>query len=55
MPTIFHNRQTIKPSHYSGEKISDKTIEQLLEVAKYAPTHKLTEPWYFVVFTDDRD
>ncbi|MGN6700275.1 MAG: nitroreductase family protein, partial [Thermomicrobiales bacterium] len=29
------------------------TIEQLLEAAIWAPNHRLTEPWRFVVLTGD--
>lgn len=31
--------------------MSDTIIDQMLENANWAPTHKLTEPWRFVVFT----
>lgn len=33
-----------------GATIEDDTIEQLLELANYAPSHRRTEPWRFVVF-----
>jgi nitroreductase len=33
-----------------GEKIPNTTIESILENAVWAPTHKLTQPWYFIVF-----
>jgi nitroreductase len=36
---------------YSGEIINDDIINQILENANWAPTHRLTEPWRFTVFT----
>ncbi len=53
MDQIFLNRRSTKPAHFTGEKIHDEKVTQLLEVAKYSPTHKLTEPWHFVVFTKE--
>src|SRR5207247_2776593 len=34
-----------------GKTIPDEIIWQALENANQAPTHKLTEPWRFTVFT----
>lgn len=34
-----------------GKIIPESIIRQLLENANWAPTHKLTEPWRFTVFT----
>lgn len=42
------------PSMYSGEKISDEIIERILENANWAPTHRMTEPWRFIIFKGDR-
>ncbi|MEQ8926450.1 MAG: nitroreductase [Fulvivirga sp.] len=47
------NRRAIYTSMFSGEKVEDKIIDQMLENANWAPTHKLTEPWRFVVFKND--
>lgn len=38
----------------NGKKIDDKVIRQLLELADWAPTHGHTEPWRFVVFSDEK-
>ncbi len=48
---IIKNRRSIFPAMYSGEPVSDEIIEQLLENANWAPTHRHTEPWRFKVFT----
>jgi nitroreductase len=44
------NRRTVKPAAMSGKKISKEDITSLLELANWAPTHGLTEPWRFVVY-----
>lgn len=46
---IIKNRRSIFPASYTQEEISKEVIEQILESANYAPTHKLTQPWRFVV------
>ncbi len=47
---IIKNRRAIYPDAYSNNPISKAEIEQLLEAANWAPTHKRTEPWRFKVF-----
>ena len=49
---IIRNRRSVFPKDYTGERIDDKIILQLLENANWAPTHKLTEPWRFKIFCD---
>lgn len=46
-------RRTIKPLYFTGEKVQDKDIKEMLDCANWAPTHKLTEPWRFVVFSEN--
>lgn len=48
---LIQNRRSIFPKDYTGERVEDTIIQQMLENANWAPTHKLTEPWRFVVFT----
>jgi nitroreductase len=48
---LLHNRRSVFPKEYTGERVDDVIIKQMLENANWAPTHKLTEPWRFVVFT----
>ncbi|NNU33112.1 nitroreductase [Mucilaginibacter sp. S1162] len=50
--TIIKNRRTIKPFMMNGGKIPDEQIKELLELADWAPTHGLTEPWRFTIYTD---
>jgi nitroreductase len=48
---LIRHRRAIYPEMYTGEVIDKKIIEQLLENANWAPNHKHTEPWRFVVFS----
>jgi len=50
---LIRKRRSVFPKDYTRETVSDEIIHQLLENANWAPTHKLTEPWRFVVFTGD--
>ena len=49
---IIKKRRSIFPNCYSGEKVDDKIIQQMLENAHWAPSHKRTFPWYFNVFKE---
>ncbi len=48
---LIHSRRSVFPKQYDGTRVDDAIIHQMLENARWAPTHKLTEPWHFVVFT----
>jgi nitroreductase len=50
---VIKNRRTIKPEDFSERKVQQDIIENILENAKWAPTHGLTQPWFFKVFTDN--
>ena len=48
---LIHRRRAVFPKFYLPDQpIERGLIEQLLENANQAPTHKLTEPWRFRVF-----
>ena len=49
----IRNRRSIFPPSYIQKEIPKEIIENILENANYAPTHKLTEPWRFTVFIGD--
>lgn len=49
--TLIRNRRSVFQQQYTEEKVDDAIIRQMLENANWAPTHKLTEPWRFIVFT----
>ena len=48
---VIQKRRSVFQAQYSGERVDDAIITQMLQNANCAPTHKLTEPWRFVVFT----
>ena len=48
---LLQSRRSIYPNMYSGEVIDEKIIGAILENANWAPTHALTEPWRFTVFS----
>lgn len=50
---LIRNRRSVFPQHFTGQKVDDKIVEQMIENATWAPTHKLTQPWRFIVFTGD--
>jgi nitroreductase len=50
---LIRSRRSVFPKDYTREKVDDRIVHQLLENANWAPTHKLTEPWRFIVFTGD--
>jgi nitroreductase len=61
MPTMMNaeefnelvlQRRSVFPQDYTGEKVSDEIVRQILENARWAPSHKLTQPWRFIVFTE---
>lgn len=51
--SLIKNRRSIFPKDYSGEKVDDAIVQQMLENANWAPTHKFTEPWRFIVYTGE--
>ena len=48
---LIHQRRSVFPQDYTGEIVKEEIVKQILENARWAPTHKLTEPWRFLVFT----
>lgn len=49
----FYNRHLTTPRNFNDEEVSDEEIRELIEVARWAPTHKMTEPWRFVVLREE--
>lgn len=51
---IVLDRRSIYPVQFDvDKKIDDGVVERLLEMATWAPTHRITEPWRFIVFSGD--
>ena len=51
--TLIHKRRSIFPKDYTEKKVDDAIVRQMLENANWAPTHKFTEPWRFIVYTGE--
>lgn len=50
---LIKNRRSIFPVSYSDQIIEKEIVEQILENANWAPTHGMTQPWSFKVFTGE--
>ena len=48
---VIRERRSVFPANYSLERVDDSIVAEMLENANWAPTHKLTQPWRFTVFT----
>jgi len=48
---IITQRRSVFQQQYSGERVDDSIVRKMLENANWAPTHKFTEPWRFIVYT----
>src|SRR5437762_14262939 len=51
---IIQNRRSTKPAKMNGKKIPDEQVKEVLKLANWAPTHGRTEPWRFIVYSDDK-
>lgn len=50
---LIRKRRSIVPKFYVNKPIPKEIIEEVLENANWAPTHRLTQPWRFKVFTGE--
>ncbi len=50
---LIQERRSVFPQDYTGERVSDAIVRQIIDNARWAPTHKMTQPWRFLVFTGD--
>ncbi len=48
---LIRTRRSVYPHMYTEEEISEDLVGELLEAARWAPTHKHTEPWRFKIFS----
>ena len=53
LKTLMENRRSIKPPEFCEQRVHDEVVRQMLSNANWAPTHGMTEPWRFFVFSDD--
>lgn len=47
----IEKRRSIKPEQMKTDPVPPPLMGKLLEAANWAPSHGMTEPWRFVVFT----
>jgi nitroreductase len=47
---LIQNRRSIFAKQYNGEPVSRNVLVDMLEAARWAPSHHLTQAWHFVVF-----
>ena len=50
---LIQKRRSVFPQDYTGENVDDEIVNTIIDNARWAPTHKLTEPWRFLVFKGD--
>jgi nitroreductase len=49
---LIRNRRSVFPKQFQpGKQIPAEIIQQIIENATWAPTHGMTEPWHFTVFS----
>lgn len=47
---IRKGRSSVFPQFFNDQPIDQAVLEELLENANWAPSHRQTEPWRFVIF-----
>jgi nitroreductase len=47
---LIKTRRSIFTKQFSGKSVDQSIVNDMLEAARWAPNHHLTEPWRFVVF-----
>tara|TARA_B100001248_G_scaffold208222_1_gene162255 strand:+ start:1675 stop:2229 length:555 start_codon:yes stop_codon:yes gene_type:complete len=50
---IIQERNSFYPREFNGKIIEEDVIIQLLKNANFAPSHKMTQPWFFKIFCGD--
>src|SRR5690625_6869184 len=50
---VLKRRRAIYPENFNDDKITPEEVKELLEVMRFAPTHRLTEPWRIHVFMNE--
>ncbi len=50
---LIKSRRTIYPKDYTDREVHREIVERVLTNATWAPTHGMTQPWRFNVFTGE--
>ena len=51
--SVIRNRKSIYPKDYTSGEISNDIINEILLNANHAPTHRMTQPWFFKVYKNE--
>ena len=51
---LIKRRRSVFPKQYNGDPVPEYVIKSMLEAARWAPTHHLTEPWHFIVYSNSK-
>lgn len=51
--TLVQNRRSRQPALYDSHDIDEASLYSLFECARFAPTHKKTQPWKFIVYSGE--
>lgn len=54
LKNIIRSRRSIFPPMYTGDVVKDEVIWEILENANWAPNHRNTEPWHFVIISKEK-
>lgn len=47
---VIQDRRSIRPETYTNRKVHKEIVQHILNNARWAPTHGMTQPWRFKVF-----
>lgn len=50
---LIASRRSIYPQVYTDQEVEEEVVEKILENASWAPSHRQTRPWHFVVFSGE--
>lgn len=48
---ILLQRRSVYPRQFSGQSIPKEALLRAFEAANWAPTHKRTQPWRFIIYS----
>lgn len=48
---LIRHRRTLYPKDYTAREVPREIVERILTNGTWAPTHGMTQPWRFAVFT----
>lgn len=51
--SVIEDRRSVRPECFSSRKVHKEIVMELLDAAKWAPTHRYTQPWSFKVFQEE--